>query len=167
MPNHLEQAIFAFEHGDYQQVIALLLVAKTHSSDAQIHAQIQLWLANAYGAIGEFEQAIAICEQLKSNPDRQVRKHAAFVAEILAAPNLSKPANLNLEIPLLSDQAYQENRRRLKFKSIQAIAPSPTVRLDELDWQPPIPNVFGLADRLALIGAIGSASLILVWIALA
>ncbi|MDX1978228.1 MAG: tetratricopeptide repeat protein [Pseudanabaenaceae cyanobacterium bins.68] len=159
MSNHLEQAILAFEHGNYQEAIALLL------TDNSNDPQVQLWLANAYSAVDQTEKAIAICQKLKTYPDRQVRKDAAYIAEILTAPSLSKLANVNLEIPPLTDWDNSENSRALKFKSIPAIAPNSRPTFDQGDDlpHPPTPNSRRLADQLVLlIGILLGMGLVLI-----
>jgi hypothetical protein len=84
-----DQALENFERGNYKAAIAQLEQAKLQTRAATVNGgNIQIWLANAYVAVGRNSEAIAICKGLSLHPDRDVRKSAAYMLEIFSAPDL-------------------------------------------------------------------------------
>jgi tetratricopeptide (TPR) repeat protein len=112
LPSQLyTQALIDFENGSYQAAIAKLEQANKAIEPLSIQGgEIQIWLANGYDAVGRTMEAIAICEKLKNHPDRQIRKSAAFVQEIISAPKLSPIENGIVKIPSLTDQPSDRYR---------------------------------------------------------
>jgi len=161
-PNQLfDQAVTEFEHGNYQAAIAKLEQAKQSVNLlSQLGGEIQIWLANAYEAVGRNSEAITLCEQLKIHPERQVRKSAAFVLEIISAPSLSELPDGKLQIPDLSkdpansDFGYRSLNLSEKTKQDR---PPEQLKLETRTTK------FIRADQLALIVGIAIA---LIWLGL-
>ncbi|NKB18722.1 MAG: tetratricopeptide repeat protein [Pseudanabaena sp. CRU_2_10] len=62
-----QAGIFSFERGDYQGAIAQFQQALSGVNEkTQIGGEIQIWLANAYDAVGNSTEAIALCRRLKT-----------------------------------------------------------------------------------------------------
>ena len=97
-----QAGIFSFERGDYQGAIAQFQQALSGVNEkTQIGGEIQIWLANAYDAVGNSTEAIALCRRLKNHSDRDVRKSANYVLGILSAPQLSELKDAVSKIPSL------------------------------------------------------------------
>jgi tetratricopeptide (TPR) repeat protein len=111
-PNSMEKpyqeifqaGIYSFERGNYQSAIAQFQQALSVVNEkTQIGGEIQIWLANAYDAVGNSTEAIAICRRLKHHSDRDVRKSANYVLGILSAPKLSDLKDAVSTIPSLQN----------------------------------------------------------------
>jgi tetratricopeptide (TPR) repeat protein len=99
-----QAGIFSFERGDYQRAIAQFQQALSNVNEkTQIGGEIQIWLANAYDAVGNSTEAIALCRRLKTHSDRDVRKSANYVLGILTAPQLDKLKDAVSTIPSLQN----------------------------------------------------------------
>lgn len=97
-----QAGIFSFERGDYQGAIAQFQQALSGVNEkTQIGGEIQIWLANAYDAVGNSTEAIALCRRLKNHSDRDVRKSANYVLGILSAPQLNQLKDVVSKIPSL------------------------------------------------------------------
>ncbi|CAN1210641.1 tetratricopeptide repeat protein [Tumidithrix helvetica PCC 7403] len=93
-----------FEGGSYQQALQQLEQAKSHAIPGTYQSgEIQVWLANAYDAVGRTEEAIALCRSLVKHPNIDVRKSARYVLSVLSAPQLRKLEGVTTEIPNLSN----------------------------------------------------------------
>jgi tetratricopeptide (TPR) repeat protein len=147
------QAISDFECGDYLAAIAKLEQAKQmaelNSSD---DGEVQIWLANAYDAIGRTAEAIAICEKLKNHPERQIRKSAAFIQEIISAPKLSPIEDGKLSIPSLSNNPSDRWQYQTKPKDKPKLIPLPvstTTKYQKIDQ---FAFLLGIAIALIWLG---------------
>jgi tetratricopeptide (TPR) repeat protein len=99
-----QAGIFSFERGDYQRAIAQFQQALSNVNEkTQIGGEIQIWLANAYDAVGNSTEAIALCRRLKTHSDRDVRKSANYVLGILSAPQLDRLKDAVSTIPSLQN----------------------------------------------------------------
>ena len=99
-----QAGIYSFERGNYQSAIAQFQQALSAVNEkTQIGGEIQIWLANAYDAVGNSTEAIAICRRLKHHSDRDVRKSANYVLGILSAPKLSDLKDAVSTIPSLEN----------------------------------------------------------------
>lgn len=99
-----QAGVRSFEHGDYKQAIAQFQQALDGvNAKTKIGGEIQVWLANAYDAAGNYTEAIALCRSLKTHSDRDVRKSANYVLGILFAPKLNSLKDATSKIPSLKD----------------------------------------------------------------
>ncbi len=99
-----QAGILSFERGDYQSAIAQFQQALSGVNEkTQIGGEIQIWLANAYDAVGNSTEAIALCRKLITHSDRDVRKSANYVLGILSAPQLSELKDAVSKIPSLQN----------------------------------------------------------------
>jgi tetratricopeptide (TPR) repeat protein len=97
------QALENFERGNYKAAIAQLEQAKLQTAVATLTGgNIQIWLANAYEAVGRNSEAIAICKSLSRHPDRDLRKNATYMLEIFSAPTLRASEDSYSVIPAFS-----------------------------------------------------------------
>ncbi len=114
-PNSAEQlyqtGIADFERGNYQAAVKQLEQARTLvPAQTSRGGEIQIWLANAYDAIGNSEQALALCRSLAKHPDQEVRKSACYVLGIISAPKLKKPEDAISAIPNLKNLDPSNNQ---------------------------------------------------------
>ena len=90
----------AFEHGNYRQAVTHFEAGvKLARATTPLGGEIQVWLVNAYNAIGRDREAEALCETLTRHPDLEVRKQAKNLLYILQAPQLLRPGNWMSQIP--------------------------------------------------------------------
>lgn len=93
----------AFERGNYRQAVEHFEEGvKQAKAITPLGGEIQVWLVNAYNAVGKSQEAIALCEALTRHPDIEVRKQAKGLLYILQAPQLRRPGNWMTEIPDLA-----------------------------------------------------------------
>ncbi|MFH7241874.1 MAG: hypothetical protein ACHWZW_03385 [Spirulina sp.] len=90
----------AFEHGNYRQAMTHFEAGvKLARATTPLGGEIQIWLVNAYNAVGQGREAEALCETLTRHPDLEVRKQAKNLLYILQAPQLRRPGNWMSQIP--------------------------------------------------------------------
>jgi len=99
----------AFENGKYRQAVEELKKAcALLERNSRLGGEVQMWLATAYEAAGQNQEAIDICEQLKRHPYPETSKEAKRLQYILKAPRLERPKEWMTEIPdlaTLSDES--------------------------------------------------------------
>jgi tetratricopeptide (TPR) repeat protein len=79
-----------FERGNYHESVSQLEEACNLSVlKTKQGGEIQIWLVNAYDAVGRYDEAIALCRTLTKHPSEDVRKSARFILGILTAPKLA------------------------------------------------------------------------------
>jgi hypothetical protein len=94
----------AFEQGRYRQSVRHLETARDRvEMTSRLGGEVQLWLATAYDAAGDRQDAIALCRSLKFHPSWDTRKQSRRLLEILEAPKLSRDSEGLVQIPDLSD----------------------------------------------------------------
>lgn len=96
-----------FEIEKYPDAIAQLqqaqiLANSSNNSQTALGGEIQIWLANAYDAIGETKRAIAICQKLINHSDPTINKQANFLISIFSAPEINKLENVTSTLPPLA-----------------------------------------------------------------
>jgi tetratricopeptide (TPR) repeat protein len=90
----------AFENGQYREAVenlekaSALLVKNTRFA-----GEVEIWLVNAYEAVGRSEEAINLCQQLSGHPHYEIRQQAKRLVYILKAPKLNRPKEWMTEIP--------------------------------------------------------------------
>ncbi|MEO1589886.1 MAG: hypothetical protein AAFU71_01205 [Cyanobacteria bacterium J06632_22] len=90
----------AFERGNYRQAVTQFERATALTGKGSIlGGEVQLWLANAYAAVGEANQAVMTCQALAQHPDPETRKQAKRLAYILQAPELATKPEWMSKIP--------------------------------------------------------------------
>lgn len=93
----------AFERGNYRQAVGHFEEGvRLAKAMTPLGGEIQVWLVNAYNAVGRSQEALALCEVLTRHPDIDVRKQAKGLLYILQAPQLRRPGNWMTEIPDLA-----------------------------------------------------------------
>jgi tetratricopeptide (TPR) repeat protein len=94
----------AFERGQYRAAIeALNQAVALANANTPLGGEIQLWLVNAYAAVGQQQDAIATCQKLARHPDLDIRKQSKRLVYILQAPKLKTKAEWLTQIPDLKD----------------------------------------------------------------
>ncbi len=93
-----------FEVERYTEAIAQLEQAKILiNPQTTLGGEVQIWLANAYDAIGETKRAIAICRKLTNHSDPTINKQANYLISIFSAPELSELENVTSTLPNLTN----------------------------------------------------------------
>ncbi|HIK45438.1 MAG TPA: tetratricopeptide repeat protein [Leptolyngbyaceae cyanobacterium M65_K2018_010] len=112
----------AFEHGNYRQAVSHFEKAlDLAQATTPLGGEIQTWLVNAYSAVGQATEAIALCETLTRHPDLEIRKQAKNLLYILQAPQLKRPGNWMSEIPDLG--AIDEGRGEITGQVLPRVSP--------------------------------------------
>lgn len=108
----------AFERGHYQEAVKALLKAHGMGDrNSVLGGEIQIWLVTAYEAIGQRQEALALCRQLKVHPARQVRKQSKRLLYIMEAPKLEKRSEWLTQIPDLDEVNERDLKRRMGIGS--------------------------------------------------
>lgn len=103
----------AFERGEYRAAVKHLEAASALiNRTSRLGGEAQTWLVTAYQAVGQTDEAIALCQQLSRHPDPETSKQGKRLLYILQAPELKRPAEWMTEIPDLgaiadSDSSYR------------------------------------------------------------
>ncbi len=99
----------AFENGKYRQAVEELNKAcALLERNSRLGGEVQIWLATAYEAAGQNQEAIELCELLKRHPYPETSKDAKRLQYIFKAPKLERPKEWMTEIPdlgTLSDKS--------------------------------------------------------------
>lgn len=103
----------AFERGEYRLSVQRLEAASALMSRSTIlGGEAQIWLAMAYEAAGQTEEAIALCQQLSRHPDPETSKQSKRLLYILQAPQLKRPEEWMTKIPDLETIAESDPKDR-------------------------------------------------------
>lgn len=93
----------AFERGSYRQAVTQFERATALAGKGTLlGGEVQLWLANAYAAVGEVSSAVGTCQAMATHPDPETRKQAKRLAYILQAPELATKPEWMSKIPDLA-----------------------------------------------------------------
>ncbi len=93
----------ALERGKYRISIENLEKAlKIVGFASHLGGDTQMLLVTAYQAVGERQNAIALCQELTTHPNMLTRKKASEVLYIIQAPELKRPETWMSKIPDLS-----------------------------------------------------------------
>lgn len=150
----------AFERGQYRQsVSALEKACALVDRHSPLGGEMQMWLVTAYQAIGQQQDAIALCRQLSQHPNWQTRQQGRRLLYILEAPKLEKRPEWLTQIPDLSK--IEESASEYQRGSSSGKHRSPPRR-----WQPKTealdPSQIEPEDDRFMWGALGLAIAILV-----
>ena len=106
----------AFENGKYRQAVEELKKAcALLERNSRLGGEVQIWLATAFEAAGENQEAIDLCEQLKHHPYPETSKEAKRLQYILKAPRLERPKAWMTEIPDLAALSDESKIRLAAF----------------------------------------------------
>ncbi len=106
----------AFENGKYRQAVEELKKAcALLERNSRLGGEVQIWLATAFEAAGENQEAIDLCEQLKRHPYPETSKEAKRLQYILKAPRLERPKEWMTEIPDLAALSDESKIRLAAF----------------------------------------------------
>ena len=101
----------ALENGKYKVSITNLQLAKELVGfSSNKGAEVQMLLATAYQAVGQRQEAIALCQELTTHPNGLIRQKAKDVLYIIQAPELQRPLEWMSEIPDLSSEETPKAR---------------------------------------------------------
>lgn len=118
----------ALEQGDYGRVLRLLEpIAAERSPATPIGAGVRLLIATALIGQGRTDQAAACCRTLLSCRDAGLRARARDLLTVLEAPELRRPREWSLTLPVLTDVETLEagGRRRPARSALPAEPPPP------------------------------------------
>jgi tetratricopeptide (TPR) repeat protein len=147
----------AFERGQYRQAVGHFETAVGLAKAATpLGGEIQIWLVNAYNAVGRSREAEGLCETLTRHPDLEVRKQAKNLLYILQAPQLRRPGNWMSQIP---DLATLEDGDRFSGRGSTTMAPRPPKRNAQPEPPPLDPSQINSRDNGFLWLALGLVGL--------
>jgi tetratricopeptide (TPR) repeat protein len=125
----------AFERGEYRQAVSYLLAALAQvPPNTNIGGEVQVWLATAFEAAGQIQEAKALCQKLSSHPNLDTRQASKRMLYIMQAPDLVRRDEWLTKIPDLSHLEDAEGNPSVKNKP--RIESSPTPRSLEEKYAP-------------------------------
>ncbi len=123
----------AFERGRYRFSIEQLEQAsKLVSPYSQLGGEVKFWLANAYEAAGESEQAIELCRELSTHPHGETKRQAKTLLYIINAPKLVRPKEWMTEIPDLNHASVSASKYTKASTPNRQIKPKRQIELVDL-----------------------------------
>ncbi|AFY53512.1 hypothetical protein Riv7116_0935 [Rivularia sp. PCC 7116] len=129
----------AFENGKYRQAVEELKKAcALLERNSRLGGEVQIWLATAFEAAGENQEAIDLCEQLKRHPYPETSKEAKRLQYILKAPKLERPKEWMTEIPdlaALSDESKIRLAASPKKSSAKKVEEIESIDLSQVNTQ--------------------------------
>tara|TARA_Y100001970_G_scaffold245848_1_gene313220 strand:- start:542 stop:1009 length:468 start_codon:yes stop_codon:yes gene_type:complete len=136
MISNLKKAEEALERGDYIKCLEISEdLAKDHPINSDIGAQIGMIMITAFMGLGKNDIAIEKCKELTKSKNNETRQYAKNLLPILQSPNLAKPKNWSLKIPVLeiSSQTEKELCSAKKLNKIDKYNMPPTGPTKELE----------------------------------
>ena len=132
----------ALENGKYKISITNLQSAKKLVGfSSNKGAEVQMLLATAHQAVGNKQEAIALCQELTTHPNGLMRQKAKDVLYIIQAPELQRPLEWMSEIPDLSSEEtpsqYVTTKRKSsspKSKELPPIDPQANTEDNQFIW---------------------------------
>jgi hypothetical protein len=146
----------AFERGNYRIAVGHFEKAASLAKGATtLGGEIQMWLVNAYNAVGDQAKAEGLCEKLLRHPDLETRRQAKNLLYILKAPQLKRPGNWMTQIPDLGAIANDPQAAGYTYK----VAPKAPQRKRPMPEPEPIdPSQINTRDNgflwVALVGVV-------------
>ena len=157
----------AFERGYYQAAIQQFIQAIAGiKPNSPRGGEIQMWLVNAYAAVHQNQEALALCRQLTRHPDHTTRQQSKRLLFILEAPRLKLRPEWQTKIPDLG--AIAAGGEQDKLASVRYAAtpkkprrprPKPEPEPEDLSQMNTQDNQFIWLSLVAAIAIIGG----LVW----
>lgn len=126
----------AFERGQYRQAVERLeQAANAVSRGTALGGEIQMWLVTAYQAVGQQQEAIALCQALDKHPDLKTRQQSRRVLYILKAPQLQSRPEWLTQIPDLArlEEATTSNPGAASLTPRSPTRPRPKPEPEPLD----------------------------------
>lgn len=128
----------AFERGEYRKSVEHLERALALGNpNSALGGSVQTWLVTAYQAMGQQQDAIALCRKLTQHPDLTTRKEGKRILYILEAPKLQTRPEWLTQIPDLASLADQGERDRAGTQSRvplkQPPAETPRFKVEPVD----------------------------------
>lgn len=128
----------AFERGEYRKSVEHLEKAcALVNLDSALGGTVQTWLVTAYQAMGQQQDAIALCRKLTHHPDLRTRKEGKRILYILEAPKLQTRPEWLTQIPDLGELADKGTRDRAGGQSTpspqRTIPKSPAFQVESVD----------------------------------
>ena len=124
----------AFENGKYRQAVEELKKAcALLERNSRLGGEVQIWLATAYEAAGQNQEAIALCEELKRHPYPDTSKEARRLQYILKAPKLERPKEWMTEIPDLGALSDNDSQIRLAASAKKSSQPKEPEEMEFID----------------------------------
>ncbi len=152
----------AFERGRYRESVDYLKAAmEIVLPNSKLGGEIQMWLATAYEAAGERNDAIALCRALSRHPHWETRKQSRRLLYILEAPRLATRPDWLVKIPDLGQLDGSESE---KIRAALARAPKPKPKEPEKPGfvlEPEDLSQVNTRDNLFVWVALGTAVLVL------
>ena len=103
------------EKGAYEKCISLLEPSLNKNiKDNQVQITIRLYLLTAYVGLGENEKAKKLCKGLSKIKDPVQRETFSQYLSILNAPDLPRPREWSITIPLVKE--FNDNKSNIKNK---------------------------------------------------
>ncbi len=145
----------AFDRGQYRiSVECFEEASKLISLNTSLGGEIQIWLVNAYQAVGDEQNAIALCQKLCNHPHGDTKRQAKSLLYILKAPQLQRPKEWMTEIPDLNSAPKLPINRRAS--SPRKIKPKRQIELVDLSTVNTDDNKFIFVSLLLSLGVIFS-----------
>ena len=150
----------AFENGEYRRAVDHLETAVgIAKASTPLGGEIQIWLVNAYNAVGRSREAEVLCDALTRHPDLEVRKQAKNLLYILQAPQLRRPGNWMSQIP---DLGTLDEGDHFSGRSLTTTAPRSAPKRAAKPEPPPLdPSQINSRDNGFLWLALGLVGLVL------
>lgn len=127
----------AFERGSYREAVECFEEAVQLAKAATpLGGEIQIWLVNAYSAVGRQQDAIALCQILTRHPHLETRKLSKNLLYILQAPQLQRPTNWMTQIPDLDDLSADGAKSLGAAGYSTAIKSTPRTKFEESPIDP-------------------------------
>lgn len=122
----------AFERGMYRESVQALEKANAllAPNNTRLAGEVQIWLATAYEAAGQKEEAIALCQKASRHPDYETRKQGQRLLYILQAPQLTRRPEWLTQIPDLND-IQGESKLRATGTPTKLRPPEPRFKVAE------------------------------------
>ena len=128
----------AFERGDYRKSVEYLERAcALGNPNSALGGSAQIWLVTAYQAVGQTQDAIALCRALTRHPDITTRKEGKRLLYILEAPKLQTRPDWVTQIPELDGLGDNATRDRPSAAPRPATKPKPATR-PAFQVEPPV-----------------------------
>jgi tetratricopeptide (TPR) repeat protein len=123
----------AFERGMYRESVQAFEKANAllAPNTTRFAGEVQIWLATAYEAAGDKENAIALCQKASRHPDYETRKQGQRLLYILQAPQLTRRPEWLTQIPDLNEIQEGESKIRAAGIPTKQRPPEPRFKVTE------------------------------------
>jgi tetratricopeptide (TPR) repeat protein len=127
-----EAGKIAFERGRYRQSLQCFEAAcQQVENNSPLGGEVQIWLATAYQALGQQQEAIALCQKLTRHTHYQTRQQSRRLLEILQAPPLSNNMKGLIEFPDMSQLEDNSSQKLIGNSSTSSSLKRSSRQVDE------------------------------------